>query len=114
MSKAHPIGSGGDYFYIVEFQQRGSPHIHALFWVDGAPKIASSTEEHVCASIDKFISAQLPSQDVYDLVLAVQTHSHSGTCRKSGKSCRFHFPRPPTNKTIISHPHLQMILSQNT
>ena len=53
--------------------------------------------------INKFISAQLPSHDVElnDLVLDVQTHSHSETCRKS---CRFHFPRTPTNKTIISHP----------
>ena len=23
-----------DFFYRVEFQQRGSPHIHALFWVN--------------------------------------------------------------------------------
>ena len=106
MSKAHPIGSVSDYFYRVEFQQRGSPHIHALFWVDGAPKIGSSKEEHVCAFIDKFVSAQLPTEDeeIKELVLSVQTHSHSGTCRKTGKSCRFHFPRPPTNKTIISHP----------
>ena len=106
MSKSHPIGPVSDFFYRVEFQQRGSPHIHALFWVDGAPKIGSFKEEHVCAFIDKFISAQLPSQDeeLKELVLSVQTHSHSGTCRKTGKSCRFHFPRPPTNKTIISHP----------
>ena len=106
MSKAHPIGPVRDFFYRVEFQQRGSPHIHALFWVDGAPKIGSSKEEDVCSFIDKFISAQLPSQDenLKELVLSVQTHSHSGTCRKTGKSCRFHFPRPPTNKTIISHP----------
>ena len=103
MSKAHPTHSVSDYLYRVEFQQRGSQHMHAFFWKDGAPKITSSKEEHVCFIMNKFISAQLPSQDVElnDLVLDVQSHSHSGTCRKS---CRFHFPRPPTNKTIISHP----------
>ena len=108
MSKAHPIGSVSDYLYRVEFQLRVSPHIHALFWVDGAPKIASSKVEHICVFKDKFISGQLPSQDVelndLLLALAVQIHSHSGTCRNSGKSCRFHFPRPTTNKIIISHP----------
>ena len=26
-----PIGEIADYFYRVEFQQRGSPHIHGLF-----------------------------------------------------------------------------------
>ena len=25
----------GSYFYRVEFQARGAPHIHAMFWVDG-------------------------------------------------------------------------------
>lgn len=33
------IGKITDYFYRVEFQMRGSPHIHALFWVDEAPKV---------------------------------------------------------------------------
>ena len=34
MSKSHPIGSVSDYLYRVEFQQLGSPHMHALFWKD--------------------------------------------------------------------------------
>jgi len=34
----------------------------------------------------------------------VQTHRHTKTCRKKqGIKCRFHFPCPPTDKTIISH-----------
>ena len=33
-----PIGEIVDFFYRVEFQQRGSPHIHALFWVKDAPQ----------------------------------------------------------------------------
>ena len=31
-----PIGEIVDFLYRVEFQQRGSPHIHALFWVKDA------------------------------------------------------------------------------
>lgn len=38
MSPAKPIGQIKDYFYRVEFQQRGSPHVHCLFWVEDAPK----------------------------------------------------------------------------
>ncbi len=38
MSPAQPIGEVIDFFYRVEFQQRGSPHIHCLFWVKEAPE----------------------------------------------------------------------------
>ena len=30
-SSCQPIGEVIDFFYCVEFQQRGSPHIHGLF-----------------------------------------------------------------------------------
>ena len=36
-SSCEPIGKLLDYFYRVEFQQRGSPHIHMLFWIENAP-----------------------------------------------------------------------------
>ena len=36
-SNCEPIGKVKDYFYRVEFQQRGSPHIHMLVWVENAP-----------------------------------------------------------------------------
>ena len=32
-SNLMPIGEIVDFFYRVEFQQRGSPRINALFWV---------------------------------------------------------------------------------
>ena len=37
-----PVGQITDYFYRVEFQQRGSPHTHGLFWVKGAPQYGKS------------------------------------------------------------------------
>ncbi|KAK3911536.1 ATP-dependent DNA helicase [Frankliniella fusca] len=27
-----------DYWYRIEYQHRGSPHVHGLFWLEGAPK----------------------------------------------------------------------------
>ena len=46
-SDAQPLGEIVDYFYRIEFQQRGWPHIHALFWVKDAPKlgVAGSAED---------------------------------------------------------------------
>ena len=37
-SKIEPIGKVLDFFYRVEFQQRRSPHIHMLVWIENAPK----------------------------------------------------------------------------
>lgn len=34
---AQPLGKVVDYFYRSEFQHRGSPQIHCLLWVEGAP-----------------------------------------------------------------------------
>ena len=43
-SPSNPIGKIVDYFYRVEFQQRGSPHVHCLFWIENAPKIDKNTD----------------------------------------------------------------------
>lgn len=33
-----PLGKITDYFARVEFQNRGSPHIHMFFWIENVPK----------------------------------------------------------------------------
>ena len=47
MMKMHSavLGSIQDFFYRVEFQHRGSPHIHMLVWVGEAPKYGISTSD---------------------------------------------------------------------
>ena len=66
-----------DYFYHVEFQQRGAPHIHCLFWIENAPKLDTNTDEEVCQFVDKHICCQLPNanddQNMNEIVKAVQT-----------------------------------------
>ena len=42
-SNLMPIGEIVHFFYRVEFQQRGSPQIHALFWVKDAPQYEKSS-----------------------------------------------------------------------
>ena len=34
-----PLGPLVDYIYHVKFQQRGSPHIHCLLWINDSRKI---------------------------------------------------------------------------
>ena len=58
-SSVAPIGEIADYFFRVEFQQRGSPHIHGLFWIKNAPQYEKHSNEEVVAFVDKFITLQL-------------------------------------------------------
>ncbi|XP_029933198.1 uncharacterized protein LOC115377526 [Myripristis murdjan] len=105
MSPCQPIGKIIDYFYRVEFQQRGSPHVHCLFWIEGAPQIDKNTDEEVVEFIDRYVTCELPSDDdtLLDTVSSVQTHSkrHSKSCRKHKTTCRFNFPKPVSARTFI-------------
>nr|XP_034322337.1 uncharacterized protein LOC117688395 [Crassostrea gigas] len=106
LSPAEPIGKVVDFFQRVEFQQRGSPHMHCLYWVENAPNIDSDGVEAVCNFIDKYVTCAVPTEssdkELRKCVLEVQQHSkkHSKSCRKKGTECRFHFPRPPSKKTF--------------
>ncbi|XP_052681371.1 uncharacterized protein LOC128162243 [Crassostrea angulata] len=109
LSPAQPIGKVVDFFQRVEFQQRGSPHMHCLYWVENAPNIDSDGEEAVCNFIDRYVTCAVPTES-YDAelrksVLEVQQHSkkHSKSCKKKGTECRFNFPRPPSQKTFITN-----------
>ena len=108
LSPAKPIGHVIDYFYRVEFQQRGSPHMHCLFWVKDAPKLSEDDPSAVCDFIDQYVTCKLPSKsddlELHDIVSSVQLHSknHSKSCKKKGNVCRFNFPRPPSQQTFIS------------
>lgn len=108
LSPSKPIGNVIDFFVRVEFQQRGSPHMHCLYWVENAPKFDEDDEETVCDFIDRYITCALPSEnddsELLNIVLGVQQHSknHSKSCRKKETDCRFHFPRPPSERTFIT------------
>ena len=51
-----PLGKIKDWFYRVEYQQRGSPHIHMLIWLENAPVFGVDKDEEVIAFIDQIIT----------------------------------------------------------
>ena len=107
LSPANPIGHVTDFFYRTEFQSRGWPHIHCLFWCENAPKFAKKQDNTSMSSfIDQYVTAEMPDKEsvVYDIVNSVQMHSknHSKSCKKGSKICRFNFPRPPSMRTFIA------------
>ena len=77
----NPIGEVVDYFWRVEFQQRGSPHVHSLWWVKGTPKLKVKGKQ-----LRSLISTSVPNagedDELRSLVLRLQKHSHTHTCRK--------------------------------
>ena len=109
LSKSQPIGKIVYYALRIEFQMRGSPHLHALIWTEDCPKLTSETKEAYIEFIDKHVQAYLPYKDetpeLYDLVNFYQRHTHSKTCRKyKNIKCRFNFGQFFTNRTIVAEP----------
>ena len=61
-SSSKPIGEVVDYFWRVEFQLRGSPHVHSLWWVKDAPDLQTVEGlRAVPGFIDKYITTKIPS-----------------------------------------------------
>ncbi|XDV19594.1 hypothetical protein PO909_025040 [Leuciscus waleckii] len=112
LSPAQPIGKVEDYFYRVEFQARGSPHIH-LVWIKDAPEFEKDSDKDVCDFIDRNITCQLPDPsadpELHKIVTEVQLHSrnHSKSCKKGNLLCRFGFPKLPVSSTTITRPRPQ-------
>ena len=104
-SDVMPIGQIVDFFYRVEFQQRGSPHIHGLFWVKDAPQYGKNDEKEIVKFIDKYVTCQKADTSEMEELVNLQLHRHAKTCKKMGhKVCRFNFPLPPMRQTIILTP----------
>lgn len=108
LSDEKPLGKVVDYFWRIEFQMRGSPHLHSLWWIKDAPNL--DTPEGIKEApkfIDKYISTEIPTE--YKLmckrVSALQRHNHTKTCRKycpkNKQSCRFGFPQPLSAQTVM-------------
>ena len=73
----HPIGEIEDYFMRTEFQSRGWPHIHALFWVKNAPKFTPNGDNSdYIRMIDDHVTTRLPNPEtetkLHSLVTTLQ------------------------------------------
>ena len=106
LNKAKPLGNISDWFYRVEYQQRGSPHIHMLIWLKDAPVFGVDDDALVTDFIDQIITCQWPGNNPeLQKLVNRQIHRHSHTCRKKSKNeCRFNYPQPPMCKTEILYP----------
>ena len=106
MTDTAPLGKISDWFYRVEYQQRGSPHIHMLIRLEDAPEFGKDSDAKVTSFTDKIITCQKPIDNLELLNLVNrQVHRHSHTCWKNTKSeYRFNYPKPPMRQTQILLP----------
>ena len=106
-----PIGEVLDFFWRIEFQLRGSPHVHSMWWIKDAPNLDTATGRQVAPQyIDRYISVGIPNEsdgELRALVLRLQQHHHTSMCRKTTRrrrnvaECRFDFPQPLCEETRL-------------
>ena len=108
--KDNPLGLIIDWFARVEYQARGSPHMHIFLWIQGAPNLKNGSVTDIENYISSIISTTIPDQntdpDLYQLVKRLQIHHHTNTCNRQGRSfksgnCRFGFPYKPSKVTKL-------------
>ena len=89
----------------LSFRPGGSPHAHCVLWIKDAPKYDENSSEDVCEFIDQDITCSIPEVEgkLKELVLQLQNHRHSSYCKRNN-SCRFGFPHPPSDNTLIVEP----------
>ena len=83
-STLRPIGEIVDFFYRVEFQQRGSPHIHCLFWVKEAPQYGKNSNDDIAKFVDRYVACKADSEEIVGDLVNLQRHKHSKTCKRQG------------------------------
>ncbi|XP_048731467.2 uncharacterized protein LOC125648408 [Ostrea edulis] len=119
LGKTKPLGTVLDYFARIEFQNRGSPHVHMFLWIDGLPaELNHNTSSEFIHYIDRTISSNVPDvEQDYELNLLVkklQTHHHSSYCSRGYRlNCRFGFPRKIVSTTRIL-PNIDLLSKSKT
>jgi hypothetical protein len=68
------------YWYRLEYQNRGYPHVHCLLWLDGAPVAGKDSPQEVLSYVSEYVCCRLPEEDeteLHRLVTNYQVHNHN-------------------------------------
>jgi len=101
--ESFPFGQVIAWCYTIEYQKRGLPHAHCLFW------LSESYKPRNADLIDELISAELPEDDpeLFELVTKYMMHECKvGRCKENSK-CAKNFPmkyQEMTNANIDGFP----------
>jgi hypothetical protein len=98
------LGNISAFVWRIEYQKRGLPHAHILFWSD--------FDTHNIAAVEKVINVRSPKvspflddgqmvSDFQQLIKLYQIHKHSKRCRLPDQKCRFRYPQELAEHTRI-------------
>ena len=107
-----PFGKVSDFWYRVEYQQRGSPHIHLILWLNDTSNLC----QHVCSTLPvRPPNLNDEQQQAFDhlekLVKKHQIHDHKQYCIPQPEGvlsedepacCSQGFPEPPVDKCFVN------------
>lgn len=69
------------YFYRIEYQERGTAHVHCLLWIRDAPIIGKDDSNLIVNFINEMITCRMPDQDneplLHSWINKYQLHKHS-------------------------------------
>ncbi|KAG5517186.1 hypothetical protein RHGRI_037823 [Rhododendron griersonianum] len=92
------------HVYTIEFQKRGLPHMHVLFFLKGGDKIRT------CAQVDQLVCAEFPNlendPELFETVKSCMVHGPCGarnphaSCMENGK-CTKRYPRDFVETTTM-------------
>ena len=81
LHKNSPVSQVKNYVIKVEFQFRGSCHIHSFLWITNSPTLTTENKEEYAKFVDQVIRADLPDpieeHELHALVKQYQVHEHS-------------------------------------
>jgi len=85
------LGDIIDYFGVIEFQHRGSPHCHMILWIKNAPTLSSTNVDQIKELSNKYIT--MDTSQVPQRLRCLQTR-HAFRCnpKKEKGKCSFGFP----------------------
>ncbi len=97
------FGKVDDFYFIIDFENKGSEHDHGLLWIKNGPTYGVDNNEIIKQFVDKYVTSNnllLPSH-----LKDSQMHKHRQTCRKKNQVvCQFHYPLSPIPCTKILKP----------
>jgi hypothetical protein len=104
------LGTVSAFVWRIEYQRRGLPHAHVLFWSDYNTADVGAVEEVVNVHFPKdspFLGDQELVLDFRNLIKTYQLHTHSPRCRTATGACRYGYPHPAHEKsTIVGHSYV--------
>ena len=109
--KEGPLGLVTHYFWRLEYQARGAPHVHMKLWVKDAPVVGVDSNEKVLEFISKHLTCALPeakeNEQLYRNVKQFQMHKCGLSClrykpKMRAMKCRYAFPRKASRDYVLN------------